>query len=289
MNRELNVASRAAMQSAAEFARDFRHEQIEPEHLLLALLESGDAADAPESGGDVLLQLFAAIVPPGEDGPSSPAKQLRADLERRLEPGGELLSRGRIPQSPWTERLLQRADEQAGLCGADEVAPVHLLLGIAGGERGPAVEVLHSHGGLPAFLRETLQRLTAENAGAESRPEPLPPTIPLAPDEPRVNGNHDAIRALADDASPLDYREFPQDARLYLPQNEGWQARVKQGWEQTFCYTKNPGEDYFHLLLAGEIYLQRGDEKLCLNCALRHGLVTTDRLYWQRRPSGTKG
>lgn len=74
----------------------------------------------------------------------------------------------------------------------------------------------------------------------------------------------------------------PHDPRLYVVSPEGWEAKVKQGWEREYCYLQNPGEDYFHLITGGEIYLQRGSEKYCLACALRHGVLTTDRLKWQR-------
>ncbi len=53
------------------------------------------------------------------------------------------------------------------------------------------------------------------------------------------------------------------------------------GAEKCYCHYQNPGESYFHLILAGEIFLQRGEEQVCLNCALRHGIVTDNRLYWQ--------
>lgn len=78
------------------------------------------------------------------------------------------------------------------------------------------------------------------------------------------------------------------DVRLYLPDAEGWHARVKRGWEKLYCFYKLPGQDYYHLLMGGEIYLQRSEEVVCLTCALRHGIVTTDRLNWQRhgRKSG---
>ena len=34
-----------------------------------------------------------------------------------------------------------------------------------------------------------------------------------------------------------------------------------------------PGQDHYHRLLDGEIYLQHGDEKLCLPCADRQGIL----------------
>lgn len=74
------------------------------------------------------------------------------------------------------------------------------------------------------------------------------------------------------------------DIRLYAHSPEGWRARIKQGWEKQYCYYRFPGEDHFHLILNGEIYLEHGDEKLCLACALRRGVLTSDRLYWQNKP-----
>ena len=76
-----------------------------------------------------------------------------------------------------------------------------------------------------------------------------------------------------------------EDQRLYLARSENWQAHLKVGWEKLYCYAKFPGEDYFHLLMNGEIYLKHGDEKYCLACACRMGILTTDRLHWQHRPA----
>jgi hypothetical protein len=73
------------------------------------------------------------------------------------------------------------------------------------------------------------------------------------------------------------------DVRLYVVDPAEWKACIKQDSEKMYCYQKNPGEDYFHLIINGEVYLVRGDEKLCLRCALREGIATTDRLFWQHR------
>lgn len=73
----------------------------------------------------------------------------------------------------------------------------------------------------------------------------------------------------------------PADARLYVPKPDGWEVHIKNGWTKEYCFMQNPGEEYFHLLMHGEIYVQHGHDKYCLNCALRHGMITTDRLNWQ--------
>jgi len=71
------------------------------------------------------------------------------------------------------------------------------------------------------------------------------------------------------------------DLRLYVPESDRWQVRIMTGVEREYCFQQAPGQDYYHLLVPGEIYLQLGTEKLCLNCALRRGVATLDRLYWQ--------
>jgi hypothetical protein len=75
------------------------------------------------------------------------------------------------------------------------------------------------------------------------------------------------------------------EARLYVVEHEGWTAAIKRDWNKEYCFAQNPGENHYHLLMSGEIHLQRGTEKYCLNCALRHGFVTRDRTFWQKGPS----
>ena len=53
---------------------------------------------------------------------------------------------------------------------------------------------------------------------------------------------------------------------MYLAE-PGWRIGVKAGYEREFCYMMMPGQDFYHRLLDGEIYLHRHDEKLCLACA----------------------
>ena len=72
------------------------------------------------------------------------------------------------------------------------------------------------------------------------------------------------------------------ELRLYLPYPDGWTAYVKPDSSKEYCSFRNPGEEFFHLLVKGEIYLAFGDERYCLNCAQRHEVVTTNRLYWKR-------
>ncbi|MFO1020574.1 MAG: hypothetical protein U0903_07750 [Planctomycetales bacterium] len=85
--------------------------------------------------------------------------------------------------------------------------------------------------------------------------------------------------------SPQEKKGAEADHRLYFPDHEGWTAQIKRSWENEYCFTANPGQDFFHLLVNGEIYVQKGAEKYCLNCALRQKVITGDRQYWQRSTS----
>lgn len=70
--------------------------------------------------------------------------------------------------------------------------------------------------------------------------------------------------------------------RVFLHE-AGWQVALKVGSEREYCYMMSPGQDYYHRLLDGEIYLTRSDEKLCFACAHRRGLLA--RTGKQLRPS----
>ncbi len=61
--------------------------------------------------------------------------------------------------------------------------------------------------------------------------------------------------------------------RLFLHE-PGWRVVLKVGSVREFCYQMAPGEDHYHRLLDGEIYVYHGDEKICLACAERRGLLS---------------
>jgi hypothetical protein len=73
------------------------------------------------------------------------------------------------------------------------------------------------------------------------------------------------------------------DMRLYVPDNAEWAVEIKRDSERIYCYAKLPGQDWFHLILNGEIYVTRQHERYCLRCALRLKFLTQDRLFWQHR------
>lgn len=72
-----------------------------------------------------------------------------------------------------------------------------------------------------------------------------------------------------------DDREPINVPRLYLAES-GWRIIVKAGTDRDFCYMMAPGQDFYHRLLDGEVFFQRNEEKLCLACASRRGLLVPE-------------
>lgn len=67
----------------------------------------------------------------------------------------------------------------------------------------------------------------------------------------------------------------PDDAmvpRIFL-REPGWRVGLKIGSEREFCHNMAPGEDAYHRLADGEVFLHSSDERLCLPCAERRGLL----------------
>lgn len=79
-----------------------------------------------------------------------------------------------------------------------------------------------------------------------------------------------------DDPSRSDLGEgdapAPAPRRLFLLE-PGWRVAQKVGSSREFCYMTAPGQDYYHRVYDGEIILLRGDERLCMACAERRGVL----------------
>jgi len=77
-------------------------------------------------------------------------------------------------------------------------------------------------------------------------------------------------------ACDTDHREHrPLLPRLFL-REPGWRVGQKLGSDREFCHQYAPGEQVYHRLSDGEIYVYCKDEKLCLPCADRRGLLADE-------------
>ena len=152
-----NGQAREALASAQRLAEARRHNQMEPEHLLFALM------DAPPSAVRALLERQRA----------RPNVVKRA-VERALEPLPVVTgARPPLSVSPRLRATLERAQDDARALGDAEIAPEHLLLALADSQTGGDVarimdEFDLGHDALLADLRDLRtkqggQRMTAPN------------------------------------------------------------------------------------------------------------------------------
>ena len=79
------------------------------------------------------------------------------------------------------------------------------------------------------------------------------------------------------DSPPPDLDQAPAElsSRMYVHE-AGWQISIKRGSERVFCHLMEPEQDYYHRLVDGEIYLHQGDERICMSCAGRRGIIATE-------------
>jgi hypothetical protein len=131
--------------------------------------------------------------------------------------------------------------------------------------------------GIAERLQVAMEELFAAKSEAEQMNAAESASVSVS-DEARGSSTV-APRALTEAANA---ESTAMDRRLYVPHSQNWQAGIQSGARE-YCCIRQPGEDWFHLLVNGEIYLQFGNEKMCLNCAFRQGNITDDRLYWQTR------
>ena len=80
----------------------------------------------------------------------------------------------------------------------------------------------------------------------------------------------DSRFARLDDTDSHDGEEVALVRRLFVFEG-GWRAGVKTGSHREFCHMMAPGQDFYHRLVDGEIFLIRDSEKVCLPCAARRG------------------
>jgi hypothetical protein len=142
---------------------------------------------------------------------------------------------------------------------------------------------------LPSYLpnpTNTPESMTTETVSAASPDDE--PSVESPDSEPHSEYLASEFIVRVPPEPELDLPKPPpgRDYRLYMPKHSGWTAVIKESWEQEHCYAKNPGEEWFHLLANGEIFVQRGAEKYCLTCAVRHKILTRNRLFWQKGSQG---
>lgn len=105
--------ARKVLALANQEAQRLNHEYIGTEHILLGLVKEGSGVAA-----SVLKNLDVDI------------KKVRVELEKRIRPGAQSSSPGKLPQTPAAKSVIQHAVEEARSLSHNYVGTEHLLLGL---------------------------------------------------------------------------------------------------------------------------------------------------------------
>ena len=137
--------ARKVMALANQEAQRFNHECIGTEHILLGLVKEGSGV-----GATVLKNLDVDI------------KKLRLEVEKQVKSGPDLVTMGKLPQTPRAKKVIEYAIEEARSLNHNYVGTEHILLGLLRESEGIAAQVLMSLGlKLEEIRQEVLNLLGA--------------------------------------------------------------------------------------------------------------------------------
>ncbi|MDR0869316.1 MAG: ATP-dependent Clp protease ATP-binding subunit [Planctomycetaceae bacterium] len=121
--------ARKVIQLSNQEAQRFNHEYIGTEHLLLGLVKEGSGVAA-----NVLKNLDVDL------------RKIRHEVEKLVRSGPDLVTMGKLPQTPRAKKVIEYAMEEARNLGHNYVGTEHLLLGLLKEDEGVAAQVLQNLG-----------------------------------------------------------------------------------------------------------------------------------------------
>ncbi len=145
--------ARKVMALANQEAQRFNHEYIGTEHVLLGLVKEGTGV-----GATVLKNLDVDL------------KKLRLEVEKLVKSGPDMVTMGKLPQTPRAKKVIEFAIEEARALNHNYVGTEHILLGLLRETEGVAAQVLMNLGlNLEQVRQEVLNLL---GAGVENSEMP---------------------------------------------------------------------------------------------------------------------
>lgn len=145
--------ARKVMALANQEAQRLNHEYIGTEHILLGLVKEGSGV-----GATVLKQLDVDL------------RKVRLEVEKLVKSGPDMVTMGRLPQTPRAKKVIEYAIEEARSLGHNYVGTEHLLLGLLREQDGVAAQVLVNLGLKLEDVREEVLNLLGANGGAGAKP-----------------------------------------------------------------------------------------------------------------------
>ncbi|HEX41783.1 MAG TPA: ATP-dependent Clp protease ATP-binding subunit, partial [Phycisphaerales bacterium] len=146
--------ARKVMALANQEAQRFNHEYIGTEHILLGLVKEGSGV-----GATVLKNLEVDI------------KKLRLEVEKLVKSGPDMVTMGKLPQTPRAKKVIEYAIEEARALNHNYVGTEHILLGLLRESEGIAAQVLMNLGLRLEDVRQEVLNLLG--AGVEDGPPGL--------------------------------------------------------------------------------------------------------------------
>ncbi|HPS54214.1 MAG TPA: Clp protease N-terminal domain-containing protein, partial [Sedimentisphaerales bacterium] len=146
--------ARKVMALANQEAQRFNHDNIGTEHLLLGLVKEGSGV-----GATVLKNLDVDI------------KKLRLEVEKYVKSGPDMVTMGKLPQTPRAKKVIEYAIEEARALNHNYVGTEHILLGLLREQEGIAAQVLMGLGLKLEDLRQEV--LSLLGAGVEETPSDI--------------------------------------------------------------------------------------------------------------------
>ncbi len=143
--------ARKVMALANQEAQRLNHEYIGTEHILLGLVKEGSGV-----GATVLKNLGIDI------------KKLRLEVEALVKSGPDMVTVGKLPQTPRAKRVIEFAIEEARSLNHDYVGTEHLLLGLLRERDGIAAQVLANLGLQPESVRQEVLNLLGDGSGGSA-------------------------------------------------------------------------------------------------------------------------
>ncbi|MDO5581073.1 MAG: ATP-dependent Clp protease ATP-binding subunit [Planctomycetia bacterium] len=159
--------ARKVIQLANQEAQRFNHEYVGTEHILLGLIKEGGGVAA-----SVLKNLGLDL------------RKIRLEVEKQVSSGPDLVTMGRLPQTPRAKKVIEYAMQEARSLNHNYVGTEHILLGLLREYEGVAAQVLMNLGlKLEDVRREVLNLLGQGEAGTENN-NPMGQSISIGIPEP---------------------------------------------------------------------------------------------------------
>src|SRR5436853_7913154 len=113
MNERFTDRARKVMQLANQEAQRLNHEYIGTEHILLGLVKEGSGVAA-----NVLKNLDVDL------------RKIRLEVEKTVQPGPDMVTLGKLPQTARTRKVLEYAGEEANNLDHNYIGTENVLLGL---------------------------------------------------------------------------------------------------------------------------------------------------------------